>query len=161
MFAETTRRSIRASPNEEAAQGRGVLIEEQGQAHMADNDGDSDEARAPRPLQTANCTYRIAFGPRNGQKDLTVQGTMPSATDLTRPCMPKASTTKPTKALRWARWPPLAGFGGQICSAMSIPSAGPQCSAMGGGSLARHRKQLEQGPADNSSAGQHRACRGP
>ena len=59
---------------------RGVLIEEQGQTCMADNDGDSDEARALRPLQAAACTYRIAFGPRAGQKVLTVQGTMPRET---------------------------------------------------------------------------------
>ena len=31
---------------------------------MADNDGDSDEARTLRALQAAACTYRIAFGPR-------------------------------------------------------------------------------------------------
>ena len=30
-----------------------------------------------RPLQAAACTYRIAFGPRAGQKVLTVQGAMP------------------------------------------------------------------------------------
>ncbi len=39
---------------------RGVLIEEQGQTYMADNDSDSDEVRALRPLQAAACTYRIA-----------------------------------------------------------------------------------------------------
>ncbi len=39
---------------------------------MADNDGDSDEARTLRPLQAAACTYRIAFGPRTGQKVLTL-----------------------------------------------------------------------------------------
>ena len=43
---------------------RGVLIEEEGSTYLADNDGDSDEARALRPLQAAACTYRIAFGPR-------------------------------------------------------------------------------------------------
>ena len=59
----------------------GVLIEEQGQTHMADNDSDSDEARVLRPLQAAACTYRVAFGPRAGQKVLTVQGTMPRETN--------------------------------------------------------------------------------
>ena len=44
---------------------------------MADNDSDSDKARVPRPLQAAACTYRIAFGPRAGQKVLTLQGAMP------------------------------------------------------------------------------------
>ena len=81
----------------------GVLVEEQGQAYLADTDADSDEARALRPLQAAgwpcrprlasgqwpgaspgtnsplDClcpgsAYRIAFGPRAGQKVLTVQG---------------------------------------------------------------------------------------
>ena len=56
---------------------RGVLVEKEGSTYMADNDGDSDEARVLRPLQAAACTYRIAFGPRAGQKVLTVQGVMP------------------------------------------------------------------------------------
>jgi Putative transposase len=47
---------------------------------VADNDADSDEARTLRPLQAAACTYRIAFGPRAGQKVLTVQGAMPRQT---------------------------------------------------------------------------------
>ena len=49
---------------------------------MADNDGDSDEARKLRPLQAAACTYRITFGPRAGQKVLTVQGAMPRHTQF-------------------------------------------------------------------------------
>ena len=55
---------------------RGVLVEEQegGSRYLADADADSDEARALRPLQVAACTYRIAFGPRVGQKVFTVQG---------------------------------------------------------------------------------------
>ena len=61
---------------------RGVLIEEQGQTYMADNDSDSDEARVLRPLHAAACTYRIAFGPRAGQKVLTLQGAMPRQTDF-------------------------------------------------------------------------------
>ena len=56
---------------------RGVLIEEPGATDMADGDTDSDDARTLRPLQAAACTYRIAFGPRAGQKVLTVQGAMP------------------------------------------------------------------------------------
>jgi len=55
-----------------------VLVEEQGQTCMADDDSDSDEARVLRPLQAASCKYRIAFGPRAGQKVLTVQGAMPA-----------------------------------------------------------------------------------
>ena len=49
---------------------------------MADNDGVSDDARLLRPLQAAGCNYRIAFGPRAGQKVLAVQGTMPGETDF-------------------------------------------------------------------------------
>ena len=62
--------------------GRGVVVEEEGSTYMADNDCDSDEARTLRPLQTAACTYRIAFGPRAGQKVLTVQGAMPREKDF-------------------------------------------------------------------------------
>jgi len=61
---------------------RGVLVEEQGQSYMADDDADSDEARVLRPLQAAACTYRIAFGPRAGQKVLTLQGAMPRDADF-------------------------------------------------------------------------------
>ena len=61
---------------------RGVLVEEEGSTYIADNDGDSDEARTLRPLQVAACTYRIAFGPRAGQKVLTVQGAMPRQTEF-------------------------------------------------------------------------------
>jgi hypothetical protein len=61
---------------------RGVLVEEEGSTYMADNDGDSDEARLLRPLQAAACTYRIAFGPRAGQKVLTVLGAMPRDADF-------------------------------------------------------------------------------
>jgi hypothetical protein len=52
------------------------------QTYMADDDGDSEEARVLRPLQAAACTYRIAFGPRAGQKVLTLQGVMPRDTDF-------------------------------------------------------------------------------
>ena len=44
---------------------RGVLVEEEGSTYMADNDGDSDEARVLRPLQAAAwpCRPRRASGP--------------------------------------------------------------------------------------------------
>ncbi|MCP5010153.1 MAG: IS91 family transposase, partial [Aestuariibacter sp.] len=48
---------------------RGYLIEEQGMTYMAEVDMDS----ALSPLQSAACTYRIALGPRAGQKVLTMQ----------------------------------------------------------------------------------------
>ncbi len=53
------------------------MVEEEGSTCIAANDGDSDKARALRPLQVAACTDRIAFGPRAGQKVLTVQGVIP------------------------------------------------------------------------------------
>ena len=56
---------------------RGVLIEEMGQTYLAEPDADGDEARTLRPLQAAAITYRIAFGPRAGQKVLTLRGAMP------------------------------------------------------------------------------------
>jgi len=59
-----------------------VRVEEQGQTYTADGDSDSDEARVLRPLQAAACTYRIAFGPRAGQKELTAQGAMPRDADF-------------------------------------------------------------------------------
>ena len=61
---------------------------------MADNDGDSDEARVLRPLQAAACTYRIAFGPRAGQKVLTVQGAIFVGT-LVIALLPALSTALP------------------------------------------------------------------
>ena len=56
---------------------RGVLVEEMGQTCPAEPDADGDEARTLRPLQAAAVTYRIAFGPRAGQKVLTLRGAMP------------------------------------------------------------------------------------
>ncbi len=56
---------------------RGVLVEDTGQTYLAEPDADGDEARTLRPLQAAAVTYRIAFGPRAGQKVLTLRGAMP------------------------------------------------------------------------------------
>ena len=90
---------------------RGVLVEEEGSTYMADSDGDgdSDEARVLRPLQAAACTYRIAFGPRAGQKMQTVQGAMPRERELSERCVPTSTgsvcTTScapaPTTGRRW------------------------------------------------------------
>ncbi|MGH8607425.1 MAG: hypothetical protein ACREX9_08405 [Gammaproteobacteria bacterium] len=52
---------------------KGYLIEEQGMTYL----GDSDPEAALAPLQAAACTYRIALGPRAGQKVLTLR-TVPS-----------------------------------------------------------------------------------
>ena len=43
---------------------KGFLIEEQGMSYLADSDPDL----ALGPLRAAACTYRIALGPRAGQK---------------------------------------------------------------------------------------------
>ena len=51
-------------------------IEQMGQTYLADPNADGDEARTLRPLQVAAITYRIAFGPRAGQKVLTLRGAM-------------------------------------------------------------------------------------
>ena len=66
----------------QAAHPWAVLVEEERSTSMADNDSDSDAARVLRPLQAAACTYRIAFGPRAGQKVLTLQGAMPREKDF-------------------------------------------------------------------------------
>ena len=89
---------------------KGVLVEEQGQTTMADNGGDSDEARTLRPLQAAACTYRIAVGPRAGQKVLTLQGVMPRAADFRQTLCAdiQGNSAAGRRALR-CRQPPGAG----------------------------------------------------
>jgi len=64
---------------------RGVLVEEMGQTWLAASDADSEEARTLRPLQAAAVTYRIAFGPRTGQKVLTLRGAMPREAPARQP----------------------------------------------------------------------------
>ena len=56
---------------------RGILVEDQGETYLADADDDSEEARTLRPLHRGSCVYRIAFGPRAGQKVLMLQGALP------------------------------------------------------------------------------------
>jgi hypothetical protein len=56
---------------------KGFFIEEHGMSYLADSDPDL----ALGPLRAAACTYRIALGPRAGQKVLTLQ-TLPSETAL-------------------------------------------------------------------------------
>jgi len=48
---------------------QGHLVEEQGMTYLADIGADSPL----RSLQAASCTYRIAFGPRTGQKVLSLR----------------------------------------------------------------------------------------
>jgi hypothetical protein len=47
---------------------QGYLVAEQGITYLADTDPES----ALAPLQAAACTYRIALGPRAGQKVLSL-----------------------------------------------------------------------------------------
>jgi IclR family transcriptional regulator, mhp operon transcriptional activator len=56
---------------------RGILVEDQGETYLADDGDDSEESRTLRPLHRGSCLYRIAFGPRAGQKVLTLQGALP------------------------------------------------------------------------------------
>jgi hypothetical protein len=64
---------------------RGVLVEDMGQTYLAEPDADGEDARTLRPLQAAAITYRIAFGPRAGQKVLTLRGAMPREDSARQP----------------------------------------------------------------------------
>ncbi len=64
---------------------RGVLVEDIGQTYLAEPDADDEDARTLRPLQAAAVTYRIAFGPRAGQKVLTLRGAMPREAPARQP----------------------------------------------------------------------------
>src|SRR5262249_55419030 len=58
----------------------GALIEEPDQTYLAETDTDG----ALRSLQAASCTYRIALGPRAGQKILSLTG-VPSVARVSLP----------------------------------------------------------------------------
>ena len=58
----------------------GYLVEEQGVSYFADIDADNPL----RSLQAASCTYRIALGPRAGQKVLSLR-TVPGRDEKTTP----------------------------------------------------------------------------
>ncbi len=64
---------------------RGVLVEDMGQSYLAEPDADGEESRTLRPLQAAAVTYRIAFGPRAGQKALTLRGATPREAPARQP----------------------------------------------------------------------------
>jgi uncharacterized protein (DUF983 family) len=70
---------------------RGVLVQDMGQTWLAEPDADGEEARTLRPLQAAAVTYRIAFGPRAGQKVLTLRGAMRGRRRRTNPCAPTST----------------------------------------------------------------------
>ena len=48
---------------------QGYLVKEEGVTYLADRDADNPLAS----LQTASCSYRIALGPRAGQKVLSLR----------------------------------------------------------------------------------------
>ena len=62
----------------------GALIEEPDQTYLAETDTDG----ALRALQAASCTYRIALGPRAGQKVLSLQSLLSAAKPSARTCVP-------------------------------------------------------------------------
>jgi hypothetical protein len=64
---------------------RGVLVKDMGQTYLAGPDSDGEEVRTLRPLQAAAITCHIAFGPRAGQKVLTLRGAMPRETAARQP----------------------------------------------------------------------------
>jgi hypothetical protein len=75
---------------------------------VADDGGDSDDARKLRPLQAAASTYSIAFGTRAGQNLLTVHGAMPREPGFERAfCanvaiqLPKSATVEALSANQW------------------------------------------------------------
>ncbi len=76
--------AVPADPAARAA-GRGVLVEDMGQTWLAEPQAEGEEARTLWPLQAAAVTYRIAFGPRAGQKVLTLRGATPRETAARQP----------------------------------------------------------------------------
>ena len=56
-----------------------------GQTYLSEPDDDGEEARTLRPLQAAAVTYRIAFGPRDGHKLLTLRAAMPREATTRQP----------------------------------------------------------------------------
>ncbi len=114
----------------------GYLVEEQGMSYLADRDPDNPLA----PLQAASCTYRIALGPRAGQKVLSLR-TAPGRGDMKI----IAAIEEPeviAKILMHLGLPARAFSGGLIpegkngsAPALTIPHG--LCSCGGGGSVHR------------------------
>jgi len=76
---------------------QGYLIEEQGMTYLAEADTD----RALAPLQAASCTYRIALGPRAGQKVLSLQSLPSQARPSSQELRVKAHGFSLHAAVRW------------------------------------------------------------
>jgi hypothetical protein len=100
---------------------KGYLIEEQGMTYLADTDQDT----ALAPLQVAACTYRIALGPRAGQKVLSLQ-TVPSqaAAPTEQRCVNEQGFSHtPRSAV-----PPIRGRSSNTCAAISPAPPWPTIS---------------------------------
>lgn len=62
----------------------GAVVDLRGSMHMADNDADSDDARA----QAATCPYRIAFGPRRPEGADAILARCRVTPPSSKPCVP-------------------------------------------------------------------------
>jgi hypothetical protein len=67
----------------------GYLVEKQGVSYIADIDADNPLAS----LQAASCTYRIALGPRAGQKVLSLRTVAGRPRKPRRPCAPMRTSS--------------------------------------------------------------------
>ena len=103
---------------------RGVVVEEEGSTYIADNDGDSDEARVLRPLQAAACRYRIAFGPSCGHTACTVRNG-DSGMARTVPQQARAARLAAARAGRRAPMLIQGGPGAGSVAAVGCPRIAP------------------------------------
>ena len=125
---------------------QGYLIEEQGMTYLAEADTD----RALAPLQAASCTYRIALGPRAGQKVLSLQSLPSQARPSSQELRVKAHGFSLHAAVRWRadQRKELE----QLCryiTRSAIPTNGSNVAAR----LARERPSLEVSAACSGGAG--------
>ena len=79
---------------------QGFLIEEQDRTYLAEADRES----ALLPLQAASCTYRIALGPRAGQKVLSLQSVPSPDKSSTPDLCAKLHGFSLHAAVRWGGW---------------------------------------------------------
>jgi hypothetical protein len=75
-------------PPDEDAHAHGTCWSRTWGRPLAEPDADGEEARPQRPLQAAAVTYRIAFGPRAGQKVLTLKARCHARAQCASSCAP-------------------------------------------------------------------------
>ncbi|HEY6356492.1 MAG TPA: transposase [Burkholderiaceae bacterium] len=110
---------------------RGALVEDMGQTYLAEPDPDGEEARTLRPLQAAAIAYRIAFGPRAGQKMVTLRGAMlreatarqPLCADIDGFSLHRRCDSKHMTASGWSNW--AATSPGRRCPTSGFSSTPP------------------------------------